>query len=69
MDTRHGMQPGDMCSVVVPCAISHAELEQLVAGLYDGKLPLSADNVEAMYRAADAMQVIDALCTSSGCRV
>jgi hypothetical protein len=54
LDTLSGT---DLAAVLVPCVIPRPALEALVGALYRGALPLDADNVEPLYRAADAMQV------------
>lgn len=48
----------DLGSVLVPCSVSREVLEQgIVRAIYGSTIELDSDNVEAIYRAADAMQV------------
>ena len=47
----------DLSAVVIPCEIARDLLQQLVRSIYCQELEITADNVEALYRAADAMHV------------
>lgn len=48
----------DLGSVTVPCSVSRHVLEQgIVRAIYGSSVQLDSSNVEAIYRAADAMQV------------
>eukprot|EP00878_Enallax_costatus_P018245 GHUV01019199.1.p1 GENE.GHUV01019199.1~~GHUV01019199.1.p1 ORF type:complete len:293 (+),score=90.31 GHUV01019199.1:134-1012(+) len=48
----------DLGSVMVPCSVSRSILEQgIVRAIYGSTVELDSGNVEAVYRAADAMQV------------
>jgi hypothetical protein len=57
LDHLETLNGTDLGGVLVPCVIPRPALETLVGALYRGALPLDADNVEPLYRAADAMQV------------
>lgn len=48
----------DLGSVTIPCSVSRQILEQgIVRAIYGSRVELDTSNVEAIYRAADAMQV------------
>jgi hypothetical protein len=47
----------DLSAVVIPCVISWQLLYQMVRAIYCRELEVTSDNVEALYRAADAMHV------------
>lgn len=57
MDNRHELAGTDFLSVIIPCCVPTSLLEAIIRGVYAGSITLDADNVEAVYRAADAMQV------------
>ena len=54
---RHELGGTELARVVIPCAVPRALLGSIVTALYSGQLVLGPDNVEAVYRAADAMQM------------
>eukprot|EP00879_Flechtneria_rotunda_P010130 GHRR01010588.1.p1 GENE.GHRR01010588.1~~GHRR01010588.1.p1 ORF type:complete len:221 (+),score=66.56 GHRR01010588.1:187-849(+) len=57
----------DLGAVVVPCAVSRHILESgIVRAIYRSSVMLDAANVEAIYRAADAMQVSTCCCEAVG---
>lgn len=58
LDNRGAMAAGGcLGAMVLPCAIPAPLLRIMVHALYAGSIVLDADNVEAIYRAADATQV------------
>ncbi|KAI8467664.1 MAG: hypothetical protein J3K34DRAFT_480720 [Monoraphidium minutum] len=53
----------DLRALPIPVAVAPAQLEALVASLYEGRITLDGDSVEGVLRAADAMQV-DVACAA-----
>ncbi|KIZ03876.1 hypothetical protein MNEG_4083 [Monoraphidium neglectum] len=57
MSNRHELSGTEVGSVVIPCCMPQELLELMVGALYASSIDLGPDNVEPVYRAADAMQM------------
>ncbi|KAI8466622.1 MAG: hypothetical protein J3K34DRAFT_433223 [Monoraphidium minutum] len=57
MTNRHELCGTEVGSVVIPCCMEQSLLELMVGALYASSIDLGPDNVEPIYRAADAMQM------------
>ncbi|KIY98995.1 hypothetical protein MNEG_8969 [Monoraphidium neglectum] len=57
MANRHELSGTAASCVVIPCCMEQELLELMVGALYASSIDLGPDNVEPVYRAADAMQM------------